>query len=357
MPKLNYLVVGYQLAFLALVLVCSYFVVVALASRLFVREEVLLPRYEPPPGASPAVAAWLFERGNLSRAVAAAVVNMAAKGYLKIEQSGELYSLTRLGPEVSLSLEPEEDALARTLFKGYDCFDFDEPTPELRVALKEFRWALIDTTYFSPHIALSVPAWIISGFGILFALLQGNYHPLFRGYGTMLSAMAFGCLIVAVRTLPGTLDKAVSRLPGSTAPLRPWTGADSMTLNLMVAALGGVAFLALQSTTTAALLTAAFVGVNAAFFYALQGPTSAGRKVMTQLAGYRKFLAEVDADAISRTNPIETTPAKLNPKHAYALAFHLDLGWGEQFVTSIADMVECAQVFGKIWRFQRLDVP
>jgi predicted membrane protein DUF2207 len=248
-PAFNYSVIGYQLALLALVLVCTYFFAVALAARLFVRQEPLVPSYEPPPGASPAVAAWLFERGKLSRAVAAAIVNMAAKGYLKIEQSGDFYSLTRLGPEVSLSLEPEEDALARTLFKGFDCFDFDEPTPQLRVALKEFRWALTDTTYFSPHIALSIPAWILSGFGILFALLQGNYRPLFRGYGPMLNVMAFGCLIVAVRTLPGTLDKAISRLPGSTEPLRPWTGADSMTVNLMAAALGGVAFLALQSTT------------------------------------------------------------------------------------------------------------
>lgn len=355
MPPFNVSVIGYQLALLALILVCVYFVVVALAPRLFVRQELLVLHYEPPPGASPAVAAWLFERGKLSRALAAAVVNMAAKGYVKIEQSGEYYSLTRLGPEVSLSLEPEEDALARTLFKRYDCFDFDEPTPELRAALKEFRWALIDTTCFSPHVVWSIPAWIISGLGILTALLQGNYHPLFRGYGTMLNVMAFGCLIVAVRTLPDTLDKAVSRFPGSTAPLRPWTGADSMTLNLTVAALGGIAFLALQSTTTAALLTATFVGVNAAFFYALQGPTAAGRKVMTQLAGYRKFLAEVDADAISRTNPTDTTPAELNQKHAYALAFHLDLGWGEQFVTSIADLIESSLVFGKIWRSWRVE--
>jgi hypothetical protein len=76
---------------------------------------------------------------------------------------------------------------------------------------------------------------------------------------------------------------------------------------------------------------------------------------MTQLAGYRKFLAEVDADTISRTNPTEATPSNLNQKHAYALAFHLDLGWGEQFVGSIADLIESALVSGKIWRSERVD--
>jgi hypothetical protein len=44
-------------------------------------------------------------------------------------------------------------------------------------------------------------------------------------------------------------------------------------------------------------------------------------------------------------NPSERVPTELNTKNAYAVAFHLDLGWGEQFVTSIADVIECAHVF------------
>ena len=351
MPELSGLMADYHLAFLTLALVCAYFVVAALAPRLSNHQEVLVSRYEPPPGASPAVAAWLFERGKLARAMTAALVNMAAKGYLKIEQSGDLYSITRLGPEVSLSLEPEEDALARTLFTGYDCFDFDEPTPQLREALKAFRWALLDTTYFSPHTALSIPAWTLSGLGIVFALAQGNYLPHANGYITTLIVMAFGCFIVAVRTLPNTLEKVVTRLPSSITPWRPWTGADKMTFTLMAAASAGIVLLALLSTSSAALLIAAFVAVDAVFFYALQGPTAAGRKVIAQLAGYRKFLAEVDADVVGRTNSPEKTPPELNQKHAYALAFHLDLGWGEQFVTSIADLIESAQVFGKMWSY------
>jgi hypothetical protein len=66
---------------------------------------------------------------------------------------------------VSLSLEPEEDALARTLFKGYDCFDFDEPTPQLKEAIAAFHVALKNTGHFSERVAVSVPAWIISGLG------------------------------------------------------------------------------------------------------------------------------------------------------------------------------------------------
>ena len=104
-------------AVVALIFVLLYFVVVALAIRIFEPRPVLVAQYEPPRGISPAVAAWLLERGALPRALAAAIVNMAPKRYLRIEQSGDLYSITQLGPDVSLDLEPEEDALARNLFK------------------------------------------------------------------------------------------------------------------------------------------------------------------------------------------------------------------------------------------------
>jgi hypothetical protein len=280
--------------------------------------------------------------------MAAAVVNMAAKRYLKIEQSGDWYSLTKLETEPSAPLEPEEDVLARTLFGGYDYFDFDRATPQLTDAIRAFRWALNDTSYFSEHIALSIPAWIVSGLGTLFAV--ANSSAIFSPYFWIDIFVTLGCFIVTVRTLPGLLDKIASRFPGSTAPRRPWTGADSRPLTFLLVTLGGVALLALLSTNASALLTAAFLVINAVFFHALQGPTAAGRKIAGQLAEYRNFLAEVDADAISRVNPSDRAPRELNQKDAYALAFHLDLGWGEQFVTSIADLIECADVLGVVRR-------
>lgn len=339
---------GYALAALALVIVIAYFLSAVLTLQIFTPQTVLAVRYEAPKGASPAVAAWLLERGALPRAVAAAVANMAAKGYVQVEQRGDSYSITQLGPDVSLDLEPEEDALARTLFKDYDCFDFDESTPKLKSALDAFTCALMDTTYFSKRLWLSIPAWILSGIGIFAALAQGNYFPRSNRAVNSAIVLAFAYFIIAVRTLPETFEKVSGWLPGSTAPRRPWTSADGMTFTLFMAGLGGIATLALFSSTLTALIVAAFLGVNAVFFHRLQGPTAAGKKAMAELAGYRKFLMEVDADTISRMNSCETVPAQLTQKQAYAIAFHLDLGWGEQFVGCVTDLVERSEVFSKI---------
>lgn len=337
-------------AVVALIFVLLYFVVVALAIRIFEPRPVLVAQYEPPRGISPAVAAWLLERGALPRALGAAIVNMAPKRYLRIEQSGDLYSITQLGPDVSLDLEPEEDALARNLFKGYDCFDFDSPTPKLQGALEDFSTALMNTNYLTQRMMFSIPGWALSGLGIAFALVHGNFLPHSnRGVLTLLT-LGFASFIVAVRTLPGTLQKIATRSSATTAPQRPWSGTDSMNFTLLIVSIGTVAILATLSTFSAALLVSAFLGINAFFFHALQGPSAAGSEMIAQLAEYKEFLAKVDADVISRMNSCETPPAEMTQKHAYAIAFHLDLGWGQQFVDAVADLVERSEVFSRILR-------
>jgi Predicted membrane protein (DUF2207) len=356
MSELHSFTTGYEPAILALAFVLVYFVFASILLRVSTSRRATVSRYEPPRGGSPGVAAWLLER-ELPRAIAAAIVNMAAKRYLTIEQSGDLYSITRLEPELPARLEPEEDVLARLLFRDYDSFDFDQSSPQLTKAILRFRWALENRRYFAKNFALSIPAWIVSSVATVFALVRGNFFESvsqlrFLGrnagmYPILLLFIAFGSFVVAIRTLPGPLEKLASRLPWSIAPRRPWTGADSRSATFLLVALLGVALLAWMSTIAAALLTTAFLIVNTTFYYSLQGPTPAGRQILEQLVEYRRFLSEVDADAISRVNSSERAPDELREKDAYAIAFHVDLGWGEQFVTSIADLIEWSGVFGK----------
>jgi Predicted membrane protein (DUF2207) len=338
---------GYTPAILALLFVAAYFALVFLIVRRPGPEHVSVPCYQPPRDASPAVAAWLLER-DLSRAVAAALVNMAAKGYVKIEQSQDLCSVTQLQSESPTPLEPEEDALSYPLFRRYDCFDFDGVNDQLIEGVRAFQWALQDTTYFSSNAYLSYPAWIVSGLGVLFALANAQFwSKLDRGSVKLVGVIAaatFVSFIVAVATLRGTVEKIMTRFPGSTAPQRPWTGADTRPLTYLCVSLAGVALFGLMSSTTAALIILGFLAINGFFFHSLQGLTPAGREVLAQISDYRKFLSEVGADVISRLHVSDHVPDQLAPEDAYAVAFHLDLGWGEQFVTSITDFVELAAI-------------
>jgi hypothetical protein len=337
---------GYTLPGLGLVIVLAYFLIVSAILRIPRGRHVSVLKYEPPVGASPGVAAWLYGRGRLPRAMAAALVNMAAKGYLKVEQFDESFMVSQLDSASLAPLEPEEWALANAIFDRDRVCDFSRATPQLAGADEAFRSALLATEYLSPNVGLSIPAWAISGLAVFYALIRADvpFHGSSRGLGRVV-ALTFGCFIVAVRTLPNSLEKMSSRLPGSTSPRRPWTHADTMPFLFLGGAFLGVGFLGLLFTFWVAIIMAAFMVVNAAFYFALQGPTASGRRLLAQIQDYRSFFSEVDADPTSRLHRADRVPTELYSKDAYAVAFHLDLGWGEQFATSVADVIERAEVF------------
>jgi uncharacterized protein (TIGR04222 family) len=333
MFEFNDFSLGYGLSLLALLVVAAYFVIATLIVRRPGPAHASVPSYQPPTGVSPAVAAWLLAR-DLSRSVAAALVNMAAKGYLKIDHSQDLCTVTQTQATPSTPLEPEEDALAYRLFGKFDSFDFVEVTPQLIDAVKAFQWTLQDTTYFSSNVYLSVPAWIVSALGVLLALANTHFlYKLDRNSARLLTAAAiitFTSFLLAVRTLRGTLEKLATRLPGSTEPQRPFTGADSRPLTYLGVSIAGVCFFGILSSTTAAMVILGFLVVNGIFYHSLQGLTSAGRRVLGELSDYRLFLSQVDAPVISRLHIAERVPVQLGAHDA-----------------SIADVIELAAITKK----------
>jgi hypothetical protein len=270
---------------------------------------------------------------------------MAAKGFIRIERNGDLYSIIREENFPTQPQEPEEHVLTRHLLDNCESFDFVEAMPELQNAMQGFHYVLQNTGYFSSHVTISSPAWVASIATVAYMLfhVRGSRPPgSILAYDLMLT---FGCFVVTARTIRGPLDKILSRMPWSTAPQRPWSGADSLPLTFLTATAVGVGLLAIITAPAIAALTAGFMIVNAIFLHSLEGSTALGRAMAEPLEEYKKFLSEVEADAISRNNAADVLPQEFTQKSAYALAFHLDLGWGEQFVSSIADLVEYAEVF------------
>jgi len=255
----------------ALAFVVVYY---SLASILVRRPGALrpiVPRYEPPPGASPAVAATLLEPGDLPLSIAAALVNMAAKRYIRIEQNGDLFSVIQLNNQGLPKLEPEEHILQRNLLDKYDFFDFDFSSPQLDDAVRAFPWALYNTGYISRHYGTSLLAWIVSAAAVFLALIQAQPS---REWGRVLGydlACTFACFILTVRTMRGPLDKLLCRLPGGAAPQRPWTGADRQPFLFLSGTVIGIALLSQLTSSATAILIAGFMAVNAIFFMPSRG--------------------------------------------------------------------------------------
>jgi len=338
---------GYEVAAVAWLVVLVYYLIVLMLAGRGEKPRVAVASYDAPVDVSPAVAAWLLQRGDMPRAVAAALVNMSAKGYVKLEQTTDLVSATLVPDASDQNLEPEEDALQRVMFRGYDCFDFDEGSAQLQDALDAFRTAMMNRGYSRGGNAPFVGGWMLSvAVAFLVLVTLGHSGPFERARGAAIVAILLftaASLAVAMRTLPGALEKVATRMPWSSAPRRPWIGADTLPFSCLFMATGGIAGLAILVSPPAALIIAAILALNALFAGAIQGRTQAGREALGRLANYKEYLGRVEADSISRTNAANRVPEKLSTQQAYAIALDVDKGWGEQLVEAIADVVESAE--------------
>ncbi len=103
---------------IGLLLLLAYFYVAWSKAGRDPKAGTIIARYGPPEGISPGLARSIRKLGADHTAYTAAIVNMAVKGYLTIDQTGDDVRLERTGGSVALS--PGEKTLAKYLFRGFD---------------------------------------------------------------------------------------------------------------------------------------------------------------------------------------------------------------------------------------------
>jgi Predicted membrane protein (DUF2207) len=185
------------LAWYGLAIVAGYLFAVSVVLRLRQRSRARMPRYQPPPGVSPAVACYLREGGASEKPVAVALVNMAAKGSLRIEQGPRDYLLTQA--DASVALEPEEQTVADALFRGRGNSICLADVPQSRLeqmarSLHACLESIAEPDLISGHFAWLVPALTLSLWCIL-AVLYANMEDLrnMQFGGTIVVPMLVGC--------------------------------------------------------------------------------------------------------------------------------------------------------------------
>ena len=344
----------YIQAWIALGLILAYYILMTVVLHWRPQRRVTVARYEAPHGISPAIAAYLVESGRCERAFAAALVSLAAKGFLTIQQDKELFTLQkRREPDASLPAE-EFAALAALLpgslhtrtFDAIDCSAVLQAYAEFEEAIK----SVANPQLLSPHLGV----WV-SGLGsslaiILFVITS---LPLFENSPSLASLpyvgmfILFGgiCFVAAMHVWPSTIRKLTSFFPGDARPSRPLDANDAVPLILTAAAFVGFGFLASMTSTRFALLLTAVVFLSTLFRHLLQAPTRAGRKVLAELADFREFLARVHADRLTRLNQSGRTPQTLESFSGYAIALDVEHSWGEDFSNTLLELLEIERAY------------
>jgi hypothetical protein len=94
--------------------------------------------------------------------------------------------------------------------------------------------------------------------------------------------------------------------------------------------------LAESASLAFALMLPAMVLVNLGWAPFLKRQSALGRKVSDQIAGFRKFLQEVEQDRLNRLNHAHEASANLDRLLPYAIALEVKEDWGDSLAQTFA---------------------
>ena len=345
----------YQFAWIGVAVLCVCYVASTIAFHLDSQRKVAVTRYDPPEGISAGLAAYLVESGRCERAFAAAIVSLAAKGYIEIQQKGDWVVLERLRESDAASLPLEESIILASLFVPADNHTYKfsaRDCDRICEAYKKFCGTvegIADPKLISAHsgvwwcgLAIS---WVIIAVVIASLPIFDIASPWPQiAFMSLWILMAGSSLVAALRIWPTTIRKLGSYLPGS-GRRHPLDLNDAIPIVLIAPIFLGFSFLAYLTSLKFVVLAVALIIVNFIFRHSLEAPTSEGRKILAELANFREFLSRADADRLNRENDPGQTPAVLEKYSAYAVALGVERAWGEEFTGNLLELLQFNEAY------------
>lgn len=303
------------------------------------QEGVIIPLYEAPDGLSPAAVRYIRRMGYDDGVFAAALVDMAVKGGIAIEEDPDgIYVLTRKEADTG-NLAREEAQIARRIFR-------DGPTLAIKTvnhatigqAVKQLRKILAveyEKLYFLTNRRALIPGLALS-IAALAAIVFLGWNRVVAGFMTIwLAGWTVGCATLvygSIRAWRGIFSGRSKNLTDVFTAI--------FLLPFTIPFLAGEAF-GLWVFTEATSLSAVFcilviVLLNILFYHLMKAFTIKGRKVMDRIEGLRLYLSVAEKDQLNALNPPEKTPAVFEKFLPYALALDVEQQWCEQFAEVLA---------------------
>ena len=312
-------------------------------------KGTIIPLYEPPTGLSPAAMRHIRRMGYDNKAFAAALIDMAVKGLVKIEQSGGDYTITRTGTDVS-SLPADEEIVSSHLLGTSNSIELTNTHhATIGGAISVFRKFLRGSygkSYFTTNGAYLIPGIFMSIITIMgSAFAQSGAEAGAAGFITIwLGFWTFG--VVALLTQVVRNWRTV--ISGGGNKTASCMGAGCLTL-FSIPFVGGeiVAIYMLVSLGSPLFVAVVFIlgVVNFIFFELLKAPTIEGRRKLDQIEGFRMYLSVAEKDTLAAISGPPRSVDLFEKYLPYALALDVEQAWAEKF----SDVLERAGVEGRTY--------
>jgi hypothetical protein len=321
-------------AVIGVVVLLLYYVLAWFAAGRDPARGTIMPIYTPPDNLSPASMRFMAEMGYDDKVFAAAVIDMAVKGFLSIRETDDTTTLTKIDGPATLSAE--EKKIAAQLFQSNSSIGLERKNHARIAAAKNALKTSLTLTFEKTHFVTNRRAFItgvvISAAAVAASFLSALDHPEVLFLGVWLTIWSVGVTFLAV-----TVVKLWHQVFTGARKLGTHVGSLGAAVLMTAFALpffGGEVFaLTVLSRSSPALvgLVALVVAMNMAFYHLLKAPTMLGRRILDRIEGFKMFLGATEADRLQRMVPAERTPQLFEKYLPYALALGVEQAWSEQF--------------------------
>ncbi|MFI5097167.1 MAG: DUF2207 domain-containing protein, partial [Candidatus Acidiferrales bacterium] len=304
------------------------------------RPGVIMPFYEPPATLSPAGMRYLVRMGFDNKTFAAAILDMAARGYLRIKEESGSYTLTIANPDTRV-LTPDEKQIADVLFDGRKVIWLHQENHEViqaaLLAVQKWLKTAEYKVYFVTNSRYLLPPVLLSLAIVVVDLMAQGAPQLFIGV-FLCFWLTFWTIGVAA-LLKNVVQSWHAAFTHGGIPFGDTVKAIFITLFCIPFVAGefmGLAFLVKTSSLSLAVFVFASAALHLAFLYLMKAPTYAGRRLLDQVEGFKMFLGAVDSDRLNRAMPPQQTPAVFEKFLPYALALDVEQDWANKFSDVLA---------------------
>ena len=307
------------------------------------QRGIVIPMFAPPAKLSPAAVSYIHFQGFAAaggmalRAFIAALMSLAVKRLIEIENDGDTVVLNRTGTAAGKLPGGESVIMGSLLFGG--SFAFTKANGEtIQNVQKVFRSAILrehEGVFFRENRGYFTIGAIISAASMAaYALLARPTEDEISLLAAIFAAAAAGAFLLSMgaRRVLGWLPGGGSVFSGA---LLAFLG------SFVLLVLAGVLFFFQQGIPSlAALAVVAIALVNVTFFHLLRAPTSVGRKIMDEIEGFRLYLSVAEADWMNmpqaRGKAPDMSPDLFETYLPYAVALGVEKPWSGAFEAHMA---------------------
>ena len=302
------------------------------------RAGTVVPIFAPPDGLSPAAMRYVIEQKLDNRGFAAALVDAAVKGHVKlIEDDGGLVSstkrsITRLSQPTSQTLSSAEFAALDRLVSVGSTIAMDQENHSTFSSsingLSKALAAQFEGKAFNRNVGwafAAIAAWLLAVWIAAASILAAE------GVGMATWLILSPILLVAVMVAWLSLPKMAT------------VHGCIVHGNLIV--LGGVAVAASLPTIPMALATGRWLPIGIAAiglplalsaFAWIDAPTKDGRAMLDRIAGFKQYLSITERDRLDRMQAPEDNLQLFERFLPYAIALDVENRWADRFTSMLA---------------------